>query len=98
MAPVSITAFHRLAVALRTAGAVGGGYVLAWLSALIVKRLASFDASDASLLAGMIAFLVFPVVTIWCFGSRSLRSMVIGLALPALLLAGLLALISGAGS
>lgn len=60
----------KLEVAGRTAASVFGGYLLAHLVALATRHFAPLSAADASRLGAMLAFIVFALAALWCFGVR----------------------------
>lgn len=73
-------------VALRTVGAVGGGYALAASAAGAAAVWLPLPRAEATL-AGMLAsFAVFAAAILWCFAARSATRALAGVALPLALL------------
>ena len=80
----------RVAVALRTIAAIGGGYVLASLATralAITLPMAPVDAVVTGTLTGLV---VYPCAVMWCFAAATVTRACIGLvaccALPALVI------------
>ena len=80
----------RVAVALRTIAAIGGGYLLASLATqalAITLPMAPVDAVVAATLTGLV---VYPCAVMWCFGAATVMRACLGLAaccaLPALVI------------
>ncbi|TCO74143.1 iron transporter [Rhodovulum euryhalinum] len=89
---------HRIAIAVRAAAAILGGYLMANLVVVVVQRAMPESGTDASRLGAMLGFILFAVVAIWAFSARSTWAAVTGIALPALLLTLVLLVLPGGGA
>jgi hypothetical protein len=69
-------------VASRALAAIGGGYVLAALSAAALAVFLPLARVDAALTATMLSFLVFACAVIWVFAARTATRAWVGLLLP----------------
>ncbi|MBV8624288.1 MAG: DUF3649 domain-containing protein [Herbaspirillum sp.] len=90
--------YERLAVLSRIVAAVAGGYVLTSLCTIVAARYLPMGRADAVMTATMSSFAIFTCAVIWVFAARSAWRAWAGLAVPALLLALLLALVAWGGS
>lgn len=85
----------RLAVALRTAAAVGGGYGLAAAAVLLLKCLPG-DPQAQEQAAALLFFPLMAGAAVWAFAAATLRGALGWILGPALLL-GALAAVLGSG-
>lgn len=76
-------------VAVRIAAAVFGGYALAVGGAVCISHALPAPRSDAVMAGLLAAFAIYAGAILWAFAARSPARAVLGLALPALALAGL---------
>jgi hypothetical protein len=77
----------RIDVALRAVAAVGGGYLLAALTAAVLGLHLPMSRVDAVAAGTLFALVVYPCAVMWCFAARTAARAWLGLAVPALLLA-----------
>jgi len=81
---------YRWTIALRSIAAVGGGYVLAAASADWLGRLLpilGMSRLEAVATATMLAFIVQACAAIWVFAVASTRRAIVGIVLPAAVMA-----------
>ncbi|MFY9479798.1 MAG: DUF3649 domain-containing protein [Aquabacterium sp.] len=84
--PLSPSARHRWMVASRALAAIGGGYVLAALSAAALAVSLPLARVDATLTATMLSFLVYACAVVWVFAARTAGRAWLGLLVPSLAL------------
>ncbi|MFJ4291718.1 DUF3649 domain-containing protein [Cupriavidus sp. NPDC089707] len=87
---------YRAGVASRAVAAIGGGYALAALSTAALAVSLPLPRAEAVTAATLLSFAVYAGAAVWVFAVRNAWRAWAGLALPALLLWGLLALGQGA--
>jgi len=85
-APAITAGAYRRTVAARIAAAVGGGYALATLSAMVIAQSVPLPDREANQLGAMIAFLVLTAAVIWVFAASSVVRAWVGVLVPAGLL------------
>jgi hypothetical protein len=73
-------------VASRALAAIGGGYVLAALSAAALAVSLPLARVDATLTATMLSFLVYACAVVWVFAARTAGRAWLGLLVPSLAL------------
>lgn len=81
---------YRWEIALRSIAAIGGGYVLAaasadWLGRLL--PLLGMSRLEAVATATMLAFIVYACTAIWVFAVAGTRRAILGVVVPAAVLA-----------
>ena len=74
----------------RTLAGAGGGYALAGLSSAWLATSLPMPRVEAVLLGGLLSFVVLVCCLVWAFAARRAWRAVLGIALPAALLALLL--------
>jgi len=79
-------------VAQRLVAAVASGYGLAVLSGVLAGELLAGGRFDTAMIGLLVSFLAYAAAIVWAFAARRLWTMWVGLALPALLSAGLILL------
>lgn len=84
-----VSARYRLAVLSRSVAAVAGGYGVSVLLAIAVAWALPLPREEAATIGTMIALLGLPIAAMACFYARTAFRAWAGLAIAALLLAGL---------
>ncbi|MGY2490647.1 DUF3649 domain-containing protein [Cupriavidus sp. CP313] len=82
---------YRAGVASRAVAAIAGGYALAALTTAALSVWLPMARPDAVTTATLLSFAVYAAAAVWVFAVRSAWRAWAGLALPAALLSGLLA-------
>lgn len=81
---------RRWAVASRAFAAVGGGYALASLTSVVLALASRAPREDAIVAATTPAFLVFAGAILWAFAASTAVRAWLGIAVPGLVLAGVI--------
>lgn len=63
---------HRLDISVRTALAVGGGYLLSALLAAVLSVLLPMARAEAVMVATMLSYLAYVALIIWAYATRRL--------------------------
>lgn len=82
----------KLAVLSRTLAAVVGGYALATIGSAGLAGLLPLPRAEATLTALMASFALYTAAIVWVFAARSATAAWLGLLVPGVLCAALLAL------
>ncbi|WP_454711654.1 DUF3649 domain-containing protein [Cupriavidus nantongensis] len=87
---------YRAGVGARAVAAIAGGYALAALATAVLALFLPMARHDAVTAATLLSFAIYAGAAVWVFAVRSAWRACAGLALPAALLAAMLALGRGA--
>lgn len=88
---------HRRAVVCRSIAAIGGGYVFASVTSILLARVLPLPRAEAVMIAVLLSFCSYTVAVIWVFAARTTLRAWIGLLLLSVLFAGVAWSIGPAG-
>lgn len=84
---MKVLTVYQWSVLSRVAAAIGGGYLLASLMAIVVSRLMPLPHASAVMTGMLLSFLFYGCAALWVFAAPTARAAWLGLVIPAVLLA-----------
>jgi hypothetical protein len=84
---MNVLASKQWSVVSRVVAAIGGGYLLASLTSIVVARITPLPYPSAVMTGMLLSFLFYACAALWVFAARTARVAWLGLIVPAALLA-----------